>query len=258
MKTFLAGGYYSLDLFSNKLKVIGLNTIMCSDLILEDFSSQVATQFTWLNAQLAAARSAGQKAWIIMHVPPGVYMGGTNDNTGQLSSAGMMWFEDYQNNFLNILSAYPGLVSVILAGHTHMDEYRILSPEYVLEITPGISPVFANDPAYKLFTFDNATFAPVDYQSIKYSLASAPSAFTSNYIFSEAYPLTSCSEASMIKLFPELAANSAIQASYRKFFYSGSASQNTITDLNWPAYWSCVGNVSELAFINGVNNYNQS
>jgi hypothetical protein len=253
--TFLAGGYYSVDLFNQQLKVIGLNTIMCSGLILQDFSTQVATQFTWLDAQLAAAMKSGQKVWIVMHVPPGIYMGGTNDSTGQLASVAMMWYEDYQNSFLKILAKYPGRISFLLAGHTHMDEYRILSPEHVVDVTPGISPVFQNDPAYKIFTVDTSTYAPVDYQSVKCALASSPAAFAKNYTFTEAYPLPSCSGASLITLFPELASNSALQTFFRASYFSGSASQNLITNLNWPAYWSCVGNVSELAFIKGVTNY---
>ncbi len=50
VNTFLAGGYYSLELFDGRLKVIGLNTIMCAALILEDYSAQVSLDIT-LNSQ---------------------------------------------------------------------------------------------------------------------------------------------------------------------------------------------------------------
>lgn len=253
--TFEAGGYYSVDLFDKRLKVIGLNTIMCAGLILEDYSTEVAAQFAWFDAQLASARRLNQKVWLVMHVPPGIYLGGTNDSTGQLSSVAMMWYDDYQDSFLEILSRYPGRVSFLLAGHTHMDEYRILTSEHVVEVTPGISPVFNNDPAYKVFTVETASFAAVDYQSIKYSLATAPPAFVENYTFTESYSLSSCSSDALIRLFPQLASNSTLQTFFRASYFSGSASQNQITALNWPAYWSCVGNVSELSFINGVTSY---
>ena len=254
MNAFLTGGYYSIDLFGH-LKVIGLNTIMCSALILEDYSAQVSAQFTWFNAQLAAAQSARQKVWIVMHVPAGIYIPGVTENNGQLTGVAMMWYDEYQTNFLNILAAYPGLISFALAGHTHMDEYRILSPKVVLDITPGISPVFYNDPAYKIFTVDNSTFTPVDYQSIKYPLAAAPDSFSDYYQFTQAYSMPAYSTASLEILYPELAVNNAIQTLFRNNYYSGSAYQNIITSLNWPVYWSCVGNISELAFINSVNNY---
>jgi hypothetical protein len=50
VNTFRAGGYYSLDLFGGQLKVIGLNTIICASLILEDYSVQVSPDIT-LNSQ---------------------------------------------------------------------------------------------------------------------------------------------------------------------------------------------------------------
>jgi hypothetical protein len=168
-----------------------------------------------------------------------------------------MWYDDYQNSFLQILAKYPGRVSFLLAGHTHMDEYRIVSSELAVEVTPGISPVFDNDPAYKIFTVDTSTFAPIDYQAIKYAMATvpAPAAFAKNYIFTEAYSLASCSTASLTKLFSTLATNNSLQAFFRTSYYSGSASQSQITTQNWPAYWSCVGNVLELPFIKDVNSY---
>lgn len=256
--TFQAGGYYSVDLFDQQLKVIGLNTIMCAALIVQDNSVQVDAQFAWLDTQLAAAKRLNQKVWIVMHVPLGIYLGGDTYNAyGQLSTVAMMWYDDYQNNFLKILAKYPGRVSFLLAGHTHMDEYRLVSSELAVEVTPGISPVFGNDPAYKVFTVDTATFAPVDYQAIKYAMATvpAPAAFAKNYTFTSAYSLPSCSIASLSTLFPLLASNSTFQAFFRAAYYSGSAGQSQITTQNWPAYWSCVGNVLELPFIKGVTNY---
>lgn len=253
--TFLAGGYYAVDVFEKQLKLISMNTIMCSGLILQDYSIQVAAQFAWLDAQLAAAKRLNQKAWIVMHVPPGIYMGGTNDSTGQLASVTMMWYEEYQSSFLEILAKYPGQISFLLAGHTHMDEFRILSPEHVVEVTPGISPVFGNDPAFKLFTIDNVTFTAADYQAIKYSLATAPLDFAKAYTFASAYSQPSCANASLKTLFPQLAKNSALQTLFRSAYFSGSTSQSLITNLNWPAYWSCVGNVTELAFIKSVTTY---
>jgi hypothetical protein len=42
-------------------------------------------QFTWLNTQLAAAQRAGQKVWIVMHVPAGIYIPGVIESSGQLN-----------------------------------------------------------------------------------------------------------------------------------------------------------------------------
>ena len=57
---------------------------------------------------------------------------------------------------------------------------------------PGISPVFGNNPAFKVFTVAQATEMPMDYQSISYNLAAktAPAQFSSLYTFSKAYGAT--------------------------------------------------------------------
>ncbi len=57
-----------------------------------------------------------------------------------------------------------------LAGHTHMDEFRLMSPGNALAITAGISPFFGNYPAYKIFTLDGASLAPIDYSAVNCNL----------------------------------------------------------------------------------------
>jgi sphingomyelin phosphodiesterase acid-like 3 len=68
-----------------------------------------------------------------MHIPPGADKYSTAQKMSMptviLQRATMMWNQDYQTSFLQILSKYPGLIALTLAAHTHMDEYRIMSPD---------------------------------------------------------------------------------------------------------------------------------
>ena len=126
-----------------------------------------------------------------MHVPPGAAITETAPNvngSGQITSAGttMMWDQGYQGHFLQTLSNYPGLITHTFGAHTHMDEYRIVSSNNVIDITGGITPYFGNNPAYKIFTFSQNTFA-IDYTAFNYDLASLPGQFNSYYTFSTAY-----------------------------------------------------------------------
>ncbi|MGA7522815.1 MAG: metallophosphoesterase [Acidobacteriaceae bacterium] len=256
--TFTTAGYYSAELFQGELLVIGLNTIMCSPLVPGDNSAAVTAQFAWLDAQLAAAQTAGQKVWILMHVPAGGFLAATAagvDSSGHIASAVMMWEPDYQTAFLNALIKYPGVVSMMIAGHTHMDEYRMVLPGYVLEVAPGISPCFANDPAYKLFSLDVSTFAPSDYEAVKYSLAMLPEQFESYYTFTQRYGAADCSPASMEKLYPELVSSPALQAIFRQYYFCGAQPGNTITNLTWPVYWAGVGNATAEGIVAAVNSY---
>ena len=260
MSTFTAAGNYAVELFGGAVMAIGLNTILCSPYVPGDHSAAVGAQFTWLDTKLAAAQAAGQKVWIVMHVPVGGFLGATAanvDSSGHISSAAMMWVEGYQDSFLQIIGKYPGVIVMSIAGHTHMDEYRIMLPGYALEIAPGISPVFANDPAYKRFALDLNTFVPGDYDAVRYSLGLArlPSQFEDYYTFTQAYGARDYSAGSLQKLFAELASDPAKEALFRRYYYSGNTAGNTITSATWPVYWSGVGNVSEQGIVAAVNLY---
>ena len=83
---------------------------------LPDESTAVGAQLAWLDSTLASAQAGNKNVWLMMHVPPGAAITATAANVngnGQITTAGttMMWNQDYQATFLQILSKYPGLIS---------------------------------------------------------------------------------------------------------------------------------------------------
>ena len=88
---------------------------------------------------------------------------------------------------MGIIEKYPGVIAMSLAGHTHMDEFRLMSPGNALAVTAGISPFFGNNPAYKIFAIDGLSLAPFDYSAVNCNLSATPAAFSSYYTFSKAY-----------------------------------------------------------------------
>ena len=113
-----------------------------------------------------------------------------------------MWNQDYQTSFLQILSKYPGLITQTFVAHTHMDEYRIMSPGNLADTTPSIAPYFGNNPAFKVFTFSRKTLKATDYTSLNYDLATNPAQFNSYYTFSTAYSVQGLLNDSLAQLFP--------------------------------------------------------
>ncbi|MRR58864.1 MAG: hypothetical protein EG824_11725 [Deltaproteobacteria bacterium] len=271
LDSFTVGGYYSAEPAGTNLMVIGLNTI----LFCQGFSagpdandSMVADQLDWLDSRLAAATVKGKKVYLLMHAPPGAILSSTAGliDNGQIPSAAMMWYPDYQARFLKILSNYPGIISLALAGHTHMDEYRVLPASAALEITPSISPWFGNNPAFKVFTISRATWKPTDFSSRNYDLAANPATFNSYYTFSTEYSARGLLDASLRQLTPALVADNAKQALYRGHYFSGNDSlapvtypygnsYAPITDTTWPVYWSGIGHMEQQAIIDAVNSY---
>jgi hypothetical protein len=279
LNTFTSGGYYSAQPLGSKLTVIGLNTNPFALGVPGDNDSAVAAELSWLDSTLASAQAAHQKVWLLMHVPPGantVTTAGSIDGNGQIASATMMMYQSYQTSLLQILSKYPGLITMTLGAHTHMDEYRILSPSVVLDEVPAISPCFGENPAFKVFTVTGNTFTPTDYTSLNYDLAVMPAQarFNNYYTFSAAYALQGPLGASLIQLYPELATNMALtnthppnaqQLHYMGQYNSGNyywnlngnppAYWNAITNANWPVFACGIGKMAQLDFEDCVNSY---
>ncbi len=275
LATFNRGGYYSAEPPGMNLMVIGLNTIVFSPGVPGDNDSMVNAELAWLDAKLASAKAEGKTVWLLMHAPPGADIGTTVahvDSDGHINTttATLMWKPDYQASFLQILAKYAGMIRWMLAGHTHMDEYRIPSSSDVLEITPAISPYFGNNPAFKVYTFANGAFGPTDfkptdYSALNYDLAAmpAPKQFNRYYTFSAAYSLPGLLDDSLAQLFPALVTNAGKQNLYRGYYYSGHNSPNSttdthynsITDTNWPIFWNGIGKMGQQELIDGVNSY---
>lgn len=256
LNTYEAGGYYSAEPLGSGLKVIVLNTVFFSPHAASDVDDAVRAELSWFDSTLAAAQAAGNKVWLLIHIPPGTNIHATQsklDAEGHLSDATMMWNDDYQESFLQILSKYSGIIALSIAGHTHMDEYRL--PSGALEISPSISPINGNDPAFKLITFSADTFTPTDYTSFNYALESAPDQFGSYYTFSTAYLVQGLLNDALAELFPELASSGGQQTLYREYYYSGHDSASLITDTNWKVYWCSIGNMAQQDVIDCVNTY---
>lgn len=267
--TFTLDGYYTVQPLGSKLLVVALNT---NSFVANVPSSGAASaELTWLDSQLAAAQTAGQKVWILMHVPPGANSQGiaqvaATPSDVDASDVSMMWDPSVQSTFVNTLAKYPGVVTLMLAGHTHMDEFRILPTGDVLEQLPGISPCFGNNPAYKIFTVTQDTFTPTDYQSFYYNLGTMPAQFGNLYQFSSTYGAQATLGSSLGQLYPQFAADQNKRDTYTLLYGSGTTSVNPITfapwnpinDVNWPIFACTIGEVEQSSYLGCVSSYKSS
>ena len=265
LNTFTSGGYYSANLPGTNLMVIGLNTVMFNYDFGDTLKSAVDAELAWFDSQLAQAKAASKKVWLLMHIPPGADKYETAqsvDANGHITTATMMWNQDYQTSFLQILSKYPDLITQMLTAHTHMDEFRIVSPGILADTTPSIAPYFGNNPAFKIFTFSQDTFKSTNYRILNYNLATNPEQFNTYYTFSTAYLMQGFLKDSLLQLYPELAVENAKQQFYRGHYFSGhnytipvTNTFNPITDKTWPVYWCGIGHMDEQEIIDCVNTY---
>lgn len=263
LSSFTAGGYYAAEPAGANVMVIALNTIMFSPLVQnkdgsENNQTAVDAELAWFDAKLASAKAAGKKVWLLMHAPPGADEGTTATSVqgnGQITSATMMWEANYQAEFMRVLGKYPGVITLALAGHTHMDEYRVISGSNIVDVIPGISPCFGNNPAYKILCLNRGALAPTDYDCLNYDLASLPDQFSGYYTFSQAFSAAGSLANSQKWLFPRLAGDPKLQALYRGYFCLGNNKANPIADANWPVFWSGIGNMTAAEMVASVNSY---
>jgi predicted phosphodiesterase len=166
--TFSKGGYYAVAMPWDSTQVfIGLNTNFfspghynnnhinyCSNTIpTKDAANE---QLAWLKSTLAKCKTENKKVWMAYHIPPGmdIYSSRTCPKVKP------MWDKSFNDDFLSLIKQYSGTIAANFAGHTHMDDFRVIedsgTPVSFIHITPSISPVNGNNPAIQLVDW-NAT-----------------------------------------------------------------------------------------------------
>jgi sphingomyelin phosphodiesterase acid-like 3 len=176
--TVQIGGYYFMEVTPG-LYVISINTVIYSPSKLPNDDDGVSenehyddhqsnklndpfNQFAWLEATLAYIRGLGGKAWIIGHIPPTVT---TNSYT-------MVWKDKFISQYTELITAYTDIVKAQFFGHTHKDEFRVLttssssksgvewldSGSSPLFMVGSISPVMYNNPSFREVWYDSETF----------------------------------------------------------------------------------------------------
>jgi sphingomyelin phosphodiesterase acid-like 3 len=114
----------------------------------------------WLEAELTVARQAHQRVWLVYHIPPGIDGYATWRQGSCPDKIIPMWDQRYAQPFNDLLRRYGDTIAASFAGHTHMDDFRLVGDGsgyfgFVL-ITPALSPIFGQNPAFRSVTFDRA------------------------------------------------------------------------------------------------------
>lgn len=195
----LSSGYYTAHVMKG-LRIISLNSVLWSNqvcnscMVYQNCDSQQAAgtrQMAWLEQQLAMAAKTGDRVYVAMHVPPGADAFASRHNP---ANPVMMWKTaegptDWLTRFLQLVSRYRKTIAGMFYGHTHMDEFRLLYDGtangtfmQVALSCPGISPMFGNNPGFKLVQIDPGTKRPMDF--ITYYTTVAPIQWQAPYRFS--------------------------------------------------------------------------
>eukprot|EP00762_Andalucia_godoyi_P008271 ANDGO_02968.mRNA.1 Sphingomyelinase phosphodiesterase D len=236
--TFLTGAYYSISPRPG-VRVLGLNTLFFSQfqvstgcdedaLALErqvqrrllerwfkDASGEMLRsetnlgmdvpcgQDTFILNEIKSAYSAGDRVLITGHIPPGV----------EAYDGGFMWNASYVSFYLKMLESVEAQATVASQhfGHYHVDDFRLMyntttgfGPFGSALLAPAVSPVYLNNPTFRMFTYDRQTFRMLNVESwfllLEASNALRKPQWFKLYDAQSAYGLSDLSTASLLNL----------------------------------------------------------
>jgi sphingomyelin phosphodiesterase acid-like 3 len=241
---FRVAGFYELPhpTLANH-EILVLNTVLWSRshaIFQPDSADAGDAEIGWLTWQLYRAKISGNKVILVMHIPPGIdsYK---SAHAGTGKAAIEFWQSRYFAQFLELMKTYGNIVQLALAGHTHMDDFRVLSPgdnpsPIAFRITPAISPIFGNNPAFSVLQYQVGTGQVSDIATYYLDLANggANPNWVLEYRFSAAYGYNPFSAQTL----QSLAAAIHSDPSARQIFarYYAASAPSPITADNWPFY----------------------
>jgi sphingomyelin phosphodiesterase acid-like 3 len=258
-QTYAAGGYYAMrhPTVANALIVV-LNDVLWStkyrDACGTDGLAAAQAMLDWLRDRLARQRAAGGRVWMVHHIPWGVDAYSTINAQASTCPAKVVPFlaEPFASQFLALLAEHRDVVRASFSGHTHFDDYRLLTDERGLvgldKLTPGISPIFGQYPGFQLFTYERESGAPRDFST--WYLANpgaAPRAadWQFEYTFTKDYGQPAYSPDAVKAVWQAMASDSAMRDTYRRLYNVGRGALDAAA---FPAYWCAMRHMDRPSF----------
>jgi hypothetical protein len=176
-KSLARGGYYSAPLPGlERTRLVVLNTVFFSSDYENSCGCSTQTpaldELRWLADTLRNAARKGEDVWLLMHIPPGISSYGTEKSFKQKGHAVTAWQRELTSGFAKLVERYRGRLRIAFAGHTHMDDYRVILLEdralLLTKIVPAISPKFGNDPGYQVYSLGGSPKAQgLDFETFR-------------------------------------------------------------------------------------------
>jgi len=204
-----------------------------------------SAQLAWLEWTLYQAKLEGRTVSLAMHIPPGVdSFASTRNNTCPLNVRSF-WQDAYTRRFLAIVALYKDQLRIAFAGHTHMDDFRVVpdaggAPLLATRMTPSLTPLFGNNPAFTVMLYSRTDASVADYATFYLTnLATvAPDVapeWKLEYTFKDAYNASGYDAATLAALSKSVKTDDSVRATFMRYYpvESGRSSMNVST---WAAY----------------------
>lgn len=176
-------GYYSVLVSQSlNLRLIAMNTVPFSYKAKgKNLENITNAEFAWLHAQLQAAKDKHEKVFIAMHIPEAIDIYATLHT--RLFRLFTLWKTADVERFQSEIKAYAPQIAGIFAGHLHSNWVQILTVndhEIPQIVTTSISPIFGNDPAFRVYSYTEDPFKLRGVTNYSYSFTQ--NAWKSSYL----------------------------------------------------------------------------
>jgi len=252
---FSRGGYCAVNFPKGEnFKMIILNTVyfstkyknLCGDTLLDPG----ADELNWLKETLEKCKMNNQKVWMSYHIPPGVDIYATITDSGTCEEKIFpSWDQQYNSEFIKIVYEYSSIINSNFAGHFHRDDFRIFKnniPISYIHITPSISPIYGNNPAYQTFTYDRTNYSLENYKTYYLkNIQTTDSAFWAfEYDFQADYNQSQISPVSMNNIMKSITRDSLYRSRYIQYYSADNPKAFPTDYINWFYNWCGLGHLT--------------
>ena len=215
-----------------------------------------SAELSWLEWTLYQAKLAGKTVTLAMHIPPGIDSYSSSRNSVCPLKVVSFWQDAYVRRFLALVARYKDQVRIAFAGHTHMDDFRAIAdangaPLLATRITPAVTPLFGNNPAFTAVLYSRTDASVADYAVFwlanlaKVGPGVAPE-WTLLYTFKDTYKAAGYDAASLAALSKSIKTDDAVRASFLRYF--AVAGQSAINAANLGIYLCAQTSITPEAF----------
>ena len=205
----------------------------------------------WLESNLATARQANEKVWLLFHVPPGINASATTreyesvaKETASPSGAACskaivpMWVPRWTSQFDRLLDSYQDTIIASFAGHTHTDDFRLIGApgprvEFVL-INPAITPVDNRNPAFRVVTFNGdgslADQSTYYLTNLKDASSKTQGQWKKEYQFSQEWKARQLNAASLETIYGQIGTERKARERWLKLYSVSSSAEKIAPD----------------------------
>ena len=203
-----------------------------------------SAELAFLEWTLYQAKLAGRTVSLVMHIPPGIDSFKSRNNSCPVEVTSF-WQDAYARRFLALVALYKDQLRLGFAGHTHMDDFRVITdasgaPLLATRVTPAVSPLFGNNPAFTALLYSRTDASVADYATFylanlaKVGPGIAPE-WKLEYTFKDAYQSPGYDAASLAALAKRIRTDDPVRASFMRYFAVSSA-QSAMKTSNWNVF----------------------